>query len=114
MKKKRETKGWTPERREKYRQAIRQQKPWEHSTGPRTEAGKNIARYNAWWHGMDSAAINNLRQVLHLQRFFTKLVMATAMGALEKENPRHWEEAHPTKQSRLHDMDYFAPDDRSQ
>ena len=33
-------KGFTPEGLEKLRQAALKNKPWEHSTGPRTAAGK--------------------------------------------------------------------------
>jgi hypothetical protein len=42
--------GWTEERRKKQAEAIRKWKPWEKSTGPRTEAGKNISRLNACRH----------------------------------------------------------------
>jgi len=42
------TKGaWTPERRAKQAETIRRTKPWEHSTGPRTEAGKQTSSRNA-------------------------------------------------------------------
>lgn len=39
--------GWTPERRARQAEAIRRWKPWESSTGPRTEAGKAVTRRNA-------------------------------------------------------------------
>lgn len=39
--------GWTPERRARQAEAIRQWKPWNQSTGPRTEAGKASASRNA-------------------------------------------------------------------
>jgi hypothetical protein len=38
--------GWTDERKAKQREAIRRWKPWEKSTGPRTEHGKQEARAN--------------------------------------------------------------------
>lgn len=38
---------WTPEAREKQRQLIKQWQPWEQSTGPRTEQGKEISSQNA-------------------------------------------------------------------
>ena len=41
------TKGWTEERRRKQAEAIKKWKPWEKSTGPRTEAGKARTRLNA-------------------------------------------------------------------
>jgi len=39
--------GWTPERRARQAELIRSWRPWEHSTGPRTEAGKVVASQNA-------------------------------------------------------------------
>lgn len=42
------TKGsWTPERKAKQAEAIRRWKPWEHSTGPKSDAGKRVASQNA-------------------------------------------------------------------
>ena len=38
--------GWTDERKAKQREAIQRWKPWEKSTGPRTERGKSEARAN--------------------------------------------------------------------
>jgi len=40
--------GWTPERRAKQSAAIRQWRPWERSTGPRTAAGKARVAQNAY------------------------------------------------------------------
>lgn len=39
--------GWTPERRAKQAEAVRGWKPWERSTGPRTEEGKARSSRNA-------------------------------------------------------------------
>lgn len=39
---------WTPERRQKQAETIRQQKPWLHATGPQTIAGKKKASQNAF------------------------------------------------------------------
>jgi len=39
--------GWTPERRARQSELIRQWRPWEKSTGPKTEAGKAVASKNA-------------------------------------------------------------------
>lgn len=44
-------KGWTPERRAKQAATIRKWKPWERSTGPRTEAGKATVARNAYKGG---------------------------------------------------------------
>lgn len=38
--------GWTPERRARQAALIRSWKPWERSTGPRTESGKAAASMN--------------------------------------------------------------------
>lgn len=43
--------GWSPERRQRQAQAIRTWRPWEHSTGPRTKAGKGVTSRNAWKGG---------------------------------------------------------------
>lgn len=38
---------WTPEERQRQAEAIRKWKPWRHSTGPKTLAGKRKSRMNA-------------------------------------------------------------------
>ena len=45
------TNGWTPERRARQAALIRQWRPWESSTGPRTAEGKAAASRNAWQGG---------------------------------------------------------------
>lgn len=46
--------AWTPERRARQAELIRAAKPWEKSTGPRTDAGKAKSSQNAyigdWYH----------------------------------------------------------------
>ncbi len=37
---------WTPEARQRQAELIRSWKPWEHSTGAKTEAGKAIVSEN--------------------------------------------------------------------
>ncbi len=39
--------GWTLERRERQREAIQNWKPWEKSTGPRSEKGRAQSAINA-------------------------------------------------------------------
>lgn len=39
--------AWTPERRARQAERIRSTRPWEQSTGPKTEAGKAISSQNA-------------------------------------------------------------------
>lgn len=55
-------KGWTPERRARQAERIRQWKPWEKSTGPRTEAGKAASNQNALVHGERSAEVVKARK----------------------------------------------------
>jgi len=47
--------GWTEERRQKQSEAIRRWKPWEQSTGPKTEMGKHTASGNSLKHGRRSS-----------------------------------------------------------
>jgi hypothetical protein len=42
---------WTLERRAKQSEAIRQWKPWNKSTGPKTAEGKSKVASNAWRGG---------------------------------------------------------------
>jgi hypothetical protein len=43
--------AWTPERRQRQREAIQRWKPWQQSTGPRSPEGKARAARNAWTGG---------------------------------------------------------------
>ena len=43
--------GWTPERRQRQAELIRQWKPWAKSTGPRSLEGKERVSRNAWTGG---------------------------------------------------------------
>ena len=40
--------GWIPERRARQAELIRRWRPWEKSTGPKTEAGKAAVSQNAY------------------------------------------------------------------
>lgn len=42
-----DTHGWTPERKARQAPLIHQWKPWEKSTGPKTDEGKAIVGQNA-------------------------------------------------------------------
>ena len=52
--------GWSPERRQRQREAIQRWKPWEQSTGPRSEAGKARAAQNGRTHGLFDARSREL------------------------------------------------------
>ena len=56
----------TPEHRARQAELIRRWKPWEHSTGPRTDEGKQIVSRNADKGGM-RAMLRELRRVLRDQ-----------------------------------------------
>jgi hypothetical protein len=43
--------GWTPERRAAQSTEIKNWRPWEHSSGPRTADGKARSSRNAWRGG---------------------------------------------------------------
>ena len=65
---------WTPEDRARQADLIRTQKPWEKSTGPKTERGKRASSRNATTHGMTSAEAKALMQALYAtSRFLKKL-----------------------------------------
>ena len=53
--------GWTPERRALQAALIRTWRPWERSTGPRTQSGKAAASRNAETVGPWKAERDNLR-----------------------------------------------------
>ena len=42
---------WTPEQRQRQREAIQKWKPWEQSTGPRSPDGRQRVSRNAWTGG---------------------------------------------------------------
>jgi hypothetical protein len=54
---------WTPERRAHHAALIRTWRPWEKSTGPRTNTGKAIAAQNAWKGGDEVRLRELLRDV---------------------------------------------------
>lgn len=64
--------GWSEKRKKRQACNARRNKPWQSSTGPRTEDGKKAVSQNALKHGLDSAAIKKLRAVLRAQRALLK------------------------------------------
>lgn len=59
--------GWTPERKARQAEAIKRCKPWERSTGPRTDEGKGVVSRNAWKGGQRPALLA-IARVLREQR----------------------------------------------
>ena len=70
--------GWNDTRRREQAARIRQQKPWEQTTGPRTAEGKNTASQNAYKHGLERAEIRLLCRLLRLQRAYIKNIVPDA------------------------------------
>jgi hypothetical protein len=61
--------GWSPERRARQAALIRGWAPWRHSTGPKTEAGKERCSKNALRHGGRSRAhIRELQRIRYVLR----------------------------------------------
>ena len=58
--------GWTPERRLKQSLQIRQWRPWDDSTGPRTSEGKAASSRNAYRGGVRSI-LNSMSELLREQ-----------------------------------------------
>ena len=64
-------KGWTPERRKKQSEAIRQWKPWQQSIGPKSPEGRAVVARNAWAGGhwlMLRKTVSEINQVIRQQR----------------------------------------------
>ncbi len=77
---------WTPERRAAAALRASRQKPWLHSTGPKTAEGKSRSRYNAYKHGLSSSSTKRFRAALrHQSRFLTLL---NALITAEKRRRR--------------------------
>jgi hypothetical protein len=58
--------GWTPERRLKQSLQIRQWRPWDDSTGPKTPQGKAVSSRNAYRGGVRSM-LNSMSELLREQ-----------------------------------------------
>jgi hypothetical protein len=65
-------KGWTEEKRAAAAKRARENKPWEKSTGPRTDNGKAAIKNNALKHGGYSAPYKELMQTLKEQEKWLK------------------------------------------
>lgn len=56
--------GWTPERKARQAERIRNWKPWERSSGPKTDEGKAASSQNAHKHGQYSAKAKEDRKLV--------------------------------------------------
>ena len=54
--------GWSPERKARQATLIRTWRPWEKSTGPRSEAGKAVASQNGRKYGEDYSNLSVITQ----------------------------------------------------
>ena len=59
--------SWTPERRARQSVLIRNWKPWEQSSGPRTTQGKARVSRNAW-KGGERSMLRLLAKLLNQNR----------------------------------------------
>lgn len=71
---------WTEEQRRALSEKTKAQAPWLAATGPRTAAGKGRSARNAYKHGLDTVAIDELRAALRAQEKFLNHVMALLAG----------------------------------
>lgn len=69
-------KGWTEERRRAQAERCRANRPWEHSTGPKSAAGKARSALNAYKHGGDAVYKALIKELLHHNREFLKYAKA--------------------------------------
>ena len=83
--------GWSPERRAKQAELIRALKPWQKSTGPRTDEGRARASSNALKHGFRSRPfiervreerrlIRDSAQTIALAKLFLRSLQAGAIS----------------------------------
>ena len=93
------TKGWTEERRQKARERILKNKPWENATGPKTAEGKQRSALNALKHGHRSRLLQKhfagilstnkvvVAQCLHIHSI-QSLEVKFALALLEKHQKK--------------------------
>jgi len=72
--------GWTLERRQRQAALIRSWKPYERSTGPKSEAGKAAVARNAQKHGLRSAeGVKAMREARRLLDVFDAQISGAAL-----------------------------------
>jgi len=82
---------WTDESRRKHAEAMKQWKPWEQSTGPKSAAGKEKSKMNALKHGWYSQWGAAIRAIFHhnceFRRHFA-FYMAAERALKERDRQR--------------------------
>ena len=66
--------AWSPERRKKQSQAIRQWKPWNQSTGAKSLEGKAVVSRNAWKGGHGTIIRRITKQLNEAMRAQSKFI----------------------------------------
>ena len=67
--------NWTPERRKQQSKSIQKWRPWEKSTGPKSDAGKRRSAMRSLKTGLTSAAVIEARKtVMGLRRLEVELL----------------------------------------
>jgi len=94
MKQKRPTSnGWTKERRAKAAARAKANKPWQHSTGPRTATGKAACARNAFKHGKNSTPylveLSRLHQLLDYMAIKTRILDISAQKCINDSLEMH-------------------------
>jgi len=80
--------GISPIGRLRLRIAARRNRPWEHSTGPRTAKGKATSSRNATKHGMRSReAVAERREMAEFARFIRELAASVPSSSNATSTP---------------------------
>lgn len=82
------TKEWTQERRNAQAERCRKNKPWEHATGPKTEAGKIRASMNAYKGGGFALEKQIYQGMFRANHKFVKAVIQIESIKLIKSTPK--------------------------
>lgn len=70
---------WTEKDRKRQACIARRNKPWKHSTGPKTAAGKERAKYNSFMHGHYSRENKIVRHAMCLSNEFVRVTIVSQL-----------------------------------
>lgn len=85
MKKVKKRTGWNDARRAKQSAWMKENRPWDKSTGPKTEEGKAAVKYNACTHGLRSDDYRAVKKLLKIQAATVEGILAETLEFLPKE-----------------------------